>query len=75
LADDFTRTYTSLFTDCSSNSSSSSSSSSAGSFVQNSVRLAMTGVAEVVVKASSRVFLALLATGKPDSYVTMAAVH
>jgi len=43
--------------------------------VQNSVRLAMTGVAEVVVKASSRVFLALLATGKPDSYVTMAAVH
>ena len=73
MADDFTRTYTSLFTDCSSNSSSSSSS--AGSFVQNSVRLAMTGVAEVVVKASSRVFLALLTTGKPDSYVTMAAVH
>jgi len=46
---------------------------SAGSLAQNSVCLAMNAVA-IIVKGCSRVF-GLLATGKSDSYVTMAAVH
>ena len=35
----------------------------------------MTAMAEIIVKGCSRVLPGLLTTGKPGSYVTMAAVH
>jgi len=43
--------------------------------VQNSVCRAMIAVAEIIAKGGSRVLLGLLTTGKPVSYVAMAAVR
>jgi len=45
------------------------------SSVQNSVCRAMIAVAEIIAKGGSRVLLGLLTTGKPVSYVAMAAVR
>jgi len=36
--------------------------------------VAMTAVAEIVVKDCSHVLLVLLSTNKPDSYITVSAV-
>ena len=43
--------------------------------VHNSVHIAMSAVAEIVVKSSCVLGSCDLTTGKPDSYVTLTAIH